>query len=195
MINQISIILIAYFIGSISFGIIFSRLFQLPDPRTFGSKNTGATNVMRTGNKKAAALTLMGDILKGASVVTVANQINLSQHEVMLVSFSVLIGHIFPVYYKFKGGKGVATALGVLVALNSLLALIILSIWIITFLIFRYSSLSAIIASLSSPFVAFYILNESMTILATCILIAFIIVLRHNSNIKNIFQGSEPRFT
>jgi len=194
MINQISIILIAYFIGSISFGIIFSRLFQLPDPRTFGSKNTGATNVMRTGNKKAAALTLMGDILKGASVVTVANQINLSQHEVMLVSFSVLIGHIFPVYYKFKGGKGVATALGVLVALNSLLALIILSIWIITFLIFRYSSLSAIIASLSSPFVAFYILNESMTILATCILIAFIIVLRHNSNIKNIFQGSEPRF-
>jgi glycerol-3-phosphate acyltransferase PlsY len=194
MINQIVIILIAYLIGSISFGIVISRLFQLSDPRTVGSRNTGATNVLRSGNKFAAILTLLGDVLKGTLVVGIAMQMNLAQYEVACISLSVLIGHIFPIYYKFKGGKGVATALGILLALNGLLALITLGIWVIIFIIWRYSSLSAILASLFSPFIAFYILNESVVILITCILIAILIIYRHQSNIKNIIQGIEPRF-
>tara|TARA_B100000767_G_scaffold271206_1_gene296357 strand:+ start:492 stop:1079 length:588 start_codon:yes stop_codon:yes gene_type:complete len=194
MINQILIISIAYLLGAISFGIIVSKIFKISDPRTFGSKNTGATNVMRSGNKYAAILTLIGDTLKGALVVTFAIKINLTDYEIICVSLAVLIGHIYPVYYKFKGGKGVATALGILLGLNQLLALSVIIIWILMFFIFRYSSLSAIVASLMAPIFSIYIFNESLNISIIYILIATLIILRHKPNIKNLIQGVEPKF-
>ena len=194
MINQILIISIAYLLGAISFGIIVSKIFKISDPRTFGSKNTGATNVMRSGNKYAAILTLIGDTLKGALVVTFAIKINLTDYEIIYVSLAVLIGHIYPVYYKFRGGKGVATALGILLGLNQLLALSVIIIWVLMFFIFRYSSLSAIVASLMAPILSIYIFNDSFSISIIYILIAALIILRHKSNIKNLLQGIEPKF-
>ena len=157
MINQIFLISSAYLIGSLSFGIIVSKFLNLSDPRTIGSKNPGATNVMRTGNKLAAVLTLLGDILKATIVVKIVILIGLTDLEIMQVCIAVLIGHTFPIYYKFKGGKGVATALGILLATNWILALSAIFIWLVIFSIWRYSSLSAIIASLSVPIISYFL--------------------------------------
>jgi glycerol-3-phosphate acyltransferase PlsY len=124
MVNTIFIIL-AYFIGSISFGILLSKIFKIQDPRSFGSKNPGATNVMRSGKKFVALLTLLGDMLKGTLVVLIAKYyLNFNDDQVLLIAAVVFIGHLFPVYYQFKGGKGVATALGVLLAIDSSIAII-----------------------------------------------------------------------
>jgi len=193
MINQIFLISSAYLIGSLSFGIIVSKFLNLSDPRTIGSKNTGATNVMRTGNKLAAVLTLLGDILKATIVVKIVILIGLNELETMQVCIAVLIGHTFPIYYKFKGGRGVATALGILLATNWILALSAIFIWLVIFSIWRYSSLSAIIASLSVPIIS-YFLNETSYILLTNILITVLIIFNHASNIKNLIKGIEPSF-
>ena len=193
MINQIFLISSAYLIGSLSFGIIVSKFLNLSDPRTIGSKNPGATNVMRTGNKLAAVLTLLGDILKATIVVKIVILIGLNELETMQVCIAVLIGHTFPIYYKFKGGRGVATALGILLATNWILALSAIFIWLVIFSIWRYSSLSAIIASLSVPIIS-YFLNETSYILLTNILITALIIFNHASNIKNLIKGIEPRF-
>jgi glycerol-3-phosphate acyltransferase PlsY len=193
MINQIFLISSAYLIGSLSFGIIVSKFLNLSDPRTIGSKNPGATNVMRTGNKLAAVLTLLGDILKATIVVKIVILIGLNELEIMQVCIAVLIGHTFPIYYKFKGGRGVATALGILLATNWILALSAIFIWLVIFSIWRYSSLSAIIASLSVPIIS-YFLNETSYILLTNILITALIIFNHASNIKNLIKGIEPSF-
>tara|TARA_B110000240_G_scaffold186684_1_gene223602 strand:- start:165 stop:752 length:588 start_codon:yes stop_codon:yes gene_type:complete len=193
MINQILLISIAYLIGSLSFGIIVSKLLNLSDPRTIGSKNPGATNVMRTGSKTAAILTLLGDILKATIVVSVAMLINLNELELMQVTLAVLIGHTYPVYYQFKGGKGVATALGILLASNWILALSVVFIWLVIFYIWRYSSLSAIAAALSVPIIS-YLINDTSHIFLTHVLIAALIIFNHQSNIKNLINGIEPSF-
>ena len=193
MINQILLISSAYLIGSLSFGIIVSKFLNLSDPRTIGSKNPGATNVMRTGNKLAAVLTLLGDILKATIVVKIVILIGLNELETMQVCIAVLIGHTFPIYYKFKGGRGVATALGILLATNWILALSAIFIWLVIFSIWRYSSLSAIIASLFVPIIS-YFLNETSYILLTNILITALIIFNHASNIKNLIKGIEPSF-
>ena len=193
MINQIFLISSAYLIGSLSFGIIVSKFLNLSDPRTIGSKNPGATNVMRTGNKLAAVLTLLGDILKATIVVKIVILIGLNELEIMQVCIAVLIGHTFPIYYKFKGGRGVATALGILLATNWILALSAIFIWLVIFSIWRYSSLSAIIASLFVPIIS-YFLNETSYILLTNILITALIIFNHASNIKNLIKGIEPSF-
>ena len=122
MINQLLIILFAYLVGSISSGIIVSQIFNLPDPRTIGSKNPGATNVMRSGNKKAAIFTLLGDLLKATFVLAIAEYLGFEDLVIVCVALAVLIGHIYPIFYKFRGGKGVATAIGILIALNFKLA-------------------------------------------------------------------------
>ena len=114
MINQLLIILFAYLVGSISSGIIVSRFFNLPDPRTIGSKNPGATNVMRSGNKKAAIFTLLGDLLKAIFVLAIAEYLGFDDLIIVCVALAVLIGHIYPIFYKFRGGKGVATAIGII---------------------------------------------------------------------------------
>ena len=193
MINQILFISSAYLIGSLSFGIIISKSLKLSDPRTIGSKNPGATNVMRTGSKLAAILTLFGDILKATIVVTVAIFFNLNDLELMQVTLAVLIGHTYPIYYNFKGGKGVATALGILLASNWILAISVVFIWLVIFSIWRYSSLAAITASFSLPIISYYI-NDTPYILLTNVLITALIIFNHNSNIKNLIKGIEPSF-
>jgi len=194
MINQLLIVLFAYLVGSISSGIIVSRIFSLPDPRTMGSKNPGATNVMRTGNKKAAALTLLGDLLKAIFVLFIANYLGFEGFIIICVSLAVLIGHIFPVFYKFRGGKGVATAVGILFALNFKLALIVICIWIFVFLIWRYSSLAAIFASISAPLIGFFILKDTSLNCVTYIIVTMIILITHQKNIKNLLSGKELKF-
>ena len=193
MINQILFICIAYLIGSLSFGIIISKFLNLTDPRTIGSKNPGATNILRMGNKLAAILTLLGDILKATIVVTIAILIDLNDLEIVQISLVLLIGHMYPIYYKFKGGKGVATAFGIILAINWVLALSVICIWLIIFSIWKFSSLAAIIASLSAPIIS-YFLNDSLFISIMYLLIAALIIFRHHSNIKNLIDGVEPSF-
>ena len=194
MINQLLIIVFAYLVGSISTGIIISRFFNLPDPRTMGSKNPGATNVMRTGNKKAAIFTLVGDLLKGTFVLLIASNLGFDGYSIIFVSLAVLIGHIFPIYYKFRGGKGVATAVGILITLNFKLALIVVCIWIFVFLIFRYSSLAAIVASISAPLIGIFILNDQSLNNFTYVMVTSIILMTHQKNIKNLISGKELKF-
>ena len=193
MINQILFISSAYLIGSLSFGIIISKFLNLNDPRTIGSKNPVATNVLRMGNKVAAILTLLGDILKATIVVSIAILMGFNELEIMQISLAVLLGHMYPIYYRFRGGKGVATAFGILLAVNWVLALIVIFIWLVTFSIWRYSSLAAIFASLSAPILS-YILNEQFFILIMNLIIATLIIFRHHSNIKNLIAGKEPSF-
>ena len=194
MINQLLIILFAYLVGSISSGIIVSRFFNLPDPRTIGSKNPGATNVMRSGNKKAAIFTLLGDLLKAIFVLAIAEYLGFEDLIIVCVALAVLIGHIYPIFYKFRGGKGVATAIGILIALNFKLALIVLSIWLIVFGIWRYSSLAAIVAAISAPIIAIFILRDQSLYCFAFTLITIIIIFKHQVNIRKLLSGTELKF-
>ena len=193
MINQILYIFIAYFIGSISFGILASKIFNIMDPRAMGSKNPGATNVLRTGNKYAAVFTLLGDMLKATLVVGIALSLNFSGNLLTAVILAVLLGHMYPIFYNFKGGKGVATALGILLAINLELALFTLLTWIIIFFISKYSSLSAIIAAIASPLIA-YFLNQGQHIIIISVVLAILILFRHKRNIQNLINGTESSF-
>jgi len=194
MINQLLIILFAYLVGSVSSGIIVSQIFNLPDPRTIGSKNPGATNVMRSGNKKAAIFTLLGDLLKAILVLTLAEYLGFNDLIIVCVALAVLIGHIYPIFYKFQGGKGVATAIGILIALNFKLALIVASIWLLVFGIWRYSSLAAIVAAISAPIVAIFILRDQSLYCIAFTLITIIILIKHQANIKKLLSGTELKF-
>ena len=193
MINQILYIFIAYFIGSISFGILASKIFNIMDPRAMGSKNPGATNVLRTGNKYAAVFTLLGDMLKATLVVGIALSLNFSGNLLTAVILAVLLGHMYPIFYNFKGGKGVATALGILLAINWELALFTLLTWIIIFFTSKYSSLSAIIAAIASPLIA-YFLNQDQHIIIISVVLAILILFRHKRNIQNLINGTESSF-
>jgi glycerol-3-phosphate acyltransferase PlsY len=193
MVNTIFIIL-AYFIGSISFGILLSKIFKIQDPRSFGSKNPGATNVMRSGKKFVALLTLLGDMLKGTLVVLIAKYyLNFNDDQVLLIAAAVFIGHLFPVYYQFKGGKGVATALGVLLAIESSIAILVLLIWLIVFLVSRISSLSAITAALCLPIIAFF-MHIDQNFLWLSLFLSMFLIYRHKENIKNLLEKKESNF-
>ena len=193
MINFIFIIL-AYFIGSISFGILLSKVFKIQDPRSFGSKNPGATNVMRSGKKLVALLTLLGDMLKGTIVVLIAKlYLNLTYDQVLLVAAAVFLGHLFPVYHQFKGGKGVATALGVLLAIDIHIAILVLTIWLVIFLISRISSLSAITAAICLPLITFF-MHVDQSFLLLCFFLSILLIYRHKENIKNLIGKKESNF-
>ena len=194
MINQLLIILFAYLVGSVSSGIIVSQIFNLPDPRTIGSKNPGATNVMRSGNKKAAIFTLLGDLLKAILVLAIAEYLGFNDLIIVCVALAVLIGHIYPIFYKFQGGKGVATAIGILFALNFKLALIVASIWLLVFSIWRYSSLAAIVAAISAPIIAIFILRDQSLYCIAFTLITIIILFKHQANIRKLLSGTELKF-
>jgi len=194
MINQLLIILFAYLVGSVSSGIIVSQIFNLPDPRTIGSKNPGATNVMRSGNKKAAIFTLLGDLLKAILVLTLAEYLGFNDLIIVCVALAVLIGHIYPIFYKFQGGKGVATAIGILIALNFKLALIVASIWLLVFGIWRYSSLAAIVAAISAPIIAIFILRDQSLYCIAFSCITIIILFKHQANIRKLLSGTELKF-
>ena len=193
MIYQIIITLIAYLIGSVSFGILASKLFNIADPRTMGSKNPGATNVMRQGNKVAAIFTLLGDMLKATILLSIAKFYGVSDSLIVLIAIALMLGHVYPIYYQFKGGKGVATALGVLLGISPVLALSVFIIWIIIFFIWKFSSLAAIGATLSSPIIALWIGLSNQLVFLMCIL-SLIILVRHKSNIKNLLNGTESGF-
>ena len=186
-------IVAAYLIGSISFGIIFSKLFGLPDPRTVGSGNIGATNIARSGKKLPAILTLLGDALKGWLPVWLALQSNMLMWVVAAVGLAVFFGHLYPIYHRFKGGKGVATALGVMLAVSPMLGLACLLTWALVFAISRFSSLSAIVAAALSPVFAWLLLPYKNYVLMVLVM-AVMLVWRHKSNIQKLLAGTEAGF-
>ena len=190
----IAFVLFAYLIGSISFAVIASKLFGLPDPRTFGSKNPGATNVLRTGKKAAAALTLLGDGAKGWLAVFLALHFaadyGVSEYGVAAVCIAVFLGHVYPVFFNFHGGKGVATLLGILLALNPWLGLSVLATWLVAILIWRISSLSALMAAALAPLYAVFLIGFNIFFM-TVLLLSLLLIWRHQSNIRNLLSGKE----
>jgi glycerol-3-phosphate acyltransferase PlsY len=190
--NEWGFIAAAYLLGSVAFGIVVSKLFGLPDPRTVGSGNPGATNVMRSGKKAAAVLTLLGDAGKGWLAVWLAQHFGLTMEWVCGVALAVFIGHLYPVFYGFKGGKGVATAAGVLLAISPMLGLGVLATWILAFAMWRVSSLAALIAAGLAPVYA-AIPGFSIVTATVCVLSA-LLVWRHRTNIRKLLDGTEPGF-
>ncbi|MGC2167220.1 MAG: glycerol-3-phosphate 1-O-acyltransferase PlsY [Gallionella sp.] len=192
----IAFIVAAYLLGSVSFAVVSSRLFGLADPRTYGSGNPGATNVLRSGKKVAAAFTLFGDAAKGWLAVFLSIQYAPEDDNgmlmVALVALSVFIGHLFPVYLRFKGGKGVATALGVLLAFNVWLGLAGLGMWLVVALVFRLSSLSALIAAAATPAYAIMLGLPREWVFASVVM-SLLLIWRHKSNIQNLLAGKESR--
>jgi len=183
----------AYLVGSIAFGILVSKLYGLPDPRTVGSGNIGATNVARSGKKMAAILTLLGDVFKGWFPVWIALQSGMLMWVVSGVGLAVFFGHLYPLYHGFKGGKGVATALGVMLAISSWLGLAALVTWLVVFSASRYSSLGAIVAALLAPVYAWYLLPYQDYIV-TVVVMSIFLIWRHRSNIQKLLAGTESGF-
>ena len=184
--------LIAYLFGSISSAIIVCKLMGLPDPRTLGSKNPGATNVLRIGGKKAAIITLFGDMLKGVIPVLLAKLLAVSDLTLAGVTFAAFIGHLYPIFFRFEGGKGVATALGCLLALSFPAGLCWVGTWFVIAVIFRYSSLSSLTASLLAPLYTWYFTNSYM-FAVTIAIMSVILIIRHRSNIVKLISGNESK--
>ena len=182
----------AYLLGSLSSAIAIARLFKLKDPREVGSGNPGATNILRYGGKQAAVLTLLGDILKGAIPVLVAQALGANSVILALTLLAAFLGHVFPVFHGFKGGKGVATAFGVLAALNGWVGLALVVSWLAIAVVTRYSSLSAITVAVLAPVYVWWFTREPAPILATGIM-ALLLLWRHRSNIQNLLAGSETK--
>ena len=195
MFNVLAIIA-AYLIGSLSFAVIVSKYYGMDDPRTYGSGNPGATNVLRSGKKKAAALTLLGDAVKGLVAVILArclqNALELSDATIALVAIAALVGHMWPIFFNFKGGKGVATALGVLLALSPATALLCALIWLVMAFGFKVSSLAALVATVCAPIFAFFMMPHASWAWTT-VFIAALVLYRHKSNIQNLIQGKESK--
>jgi acyl phosphate:glycerol-3-phosphate acyltransferase len=186
----------AYLLGSLSFAVIVSRAMRIPDPRQYGSGNPGATNVLRSGRKMAAVLTLLGDALKGWVAVVLATALapRFGQPEevALLCALAVFIGHLYPLFFRFQGGKGVATALGVLVGLNPWLGLACLLTWLLVAGVFRISSLAALTAAVLSPVYAGQLMGWGNTTIAVLV-IALLLVYRHKSNLIKLYKGEEGR--
>lgn len=189
--NTIGIIL-SYLIGSISSSIITARVMNLPDPRSLGSGNPGATNMLRTGSKKAAAITLIGDLLKGLIPLLIARWFQVENTYLCLIGLAAVIGHMYPVYYRFAGGKGVATTLGVLIGMQWQLALVWVALWITTAKLTGYSSLAALVAITALPIFS-YLFKFSNAVTITCLIIAAFVIWRHRSNINNLISGKESK--
>ena len=191
---------LAYLIGSISFAVVVSKCMNLPDPHSYGSGNPGATNVLRTGNKLAAALTFLGDALKGYFAVMIARLLlgdqsltaSLGSWVLCGVVLAVFLGHLFPIFHGFKGGKGVATACGILFGVNAILGVATLSTWIIVAVFLRYSSLAALAAAIFGPVYFVFLFGfqpMGIALLTVCLLLIW----RHRSNIQNLLNGTESR--
>ena len=184
--------LFGYLLGSVSTAIITCKIMGLSDPRTVGSNNPGATNVLRAGGKKAAIITLLGDMLKGLIPVLIAVLMDMPDEIIAATGIAAFLGHLFPLYYGFAGGKGVATILGVLLGTNWLLGLGTIGIWLFMALTLRYSSLSALVAASSSPVLAWFI-TQSAVISGCVAFMAMLLVWRHKSNIRKLLAGKEDK--
>jgi glycerol-3-phosphate acyltransferase PlsY len=189
-------VLAAYLLGSVSFAIVVSRVLALPDPRSYGSKNPGATNVLRSGSKTAAALTLLGDAAKGWLAVWLASKLAgtlpAAGLAAPLAGLAAFAGHLFPVFHRFQGGKGVATAGGVLLGFDPWLGLATIATWVVIVLLFRISSLAALAAALFAPCYAWWLFGLR-PLLAAVAAIALLLVWRHRANIGRLMAGTEPR--
>jgi acyl phosphate:glycerol-3-phosphate acyltransferase len=194
--NTLIAIIAAYLIGSLSFAVIVSKLMGLPDPHSYGSGNPGATNVLRTGKKLAALLTLLGDAGKGWFALWLAQkyatQFGLNEVALAGVALAVFIGHLYPIFFKFEGGKGVATAAGILFAIHVWLGLGTLATWLIIAVFFRYSSLAALSASLFAPFFTFYMFGATPYLAAVTVMCA-LLIWRHKENITKLINGTESK--
>ncbi len=194
--NTVLFVIAAYLVGSVSFALIFSKIFGLADPRTYGSKNPGATNVLRSGNKLAALLTLSGDAAKGWFAVWMAfhfgSDFQLDETGIAMVCVAVFLGHLFPVFARFKGGKGVATALGVLLGISPWLGLLVLATWLCVAVLTRYSSLSALISAILAPIYYGLLYGFNLYFIAIVVMSAFLIS-RHWKNIGNLLSGKESK--
>jgi glycerol-3-phosphate acyltransferase PlsY len=192
----VSVILAAYLLGSVPFAVVSSRMFGLADPRSYGSKNPGATNVLRSGHKAAAICTLIGDMAKGWLAVFLAQtygaELELSQGVLGAMALAVFFGHLYPLFLKFKGGKGVATAAGVLLAIDPSLGLIALGVWLAVVFIFRYSSLASMLAAAAASIAAFLFWGAGIPALVVGI-IAIALIARHWSNLQRLMAGTEPK--
>ncbi|MDE2401778.1 MAG: glycerol-3-phosphate 1-O-acyltransferase PlsY [Burkholderiales bacterium] len=183
---------LAYLIGSLSFAVIVSRLFGLSDPRTYGSGNPGATNVLRSGNKAAAVLTLLFDALKGYVPVWIARQWGMDELAVTVIGLAAFLGHLWPVFFRFEGGKGVATAAGLLLAFHPSLGASVLAVWLLMAIVFRYSSLAALTASIAAPLIHLWGWGFGpMTLGVT--LMSGLLIWRHAANIRKLLAGQESK--
>jgi glycerol-3-phosphate acyltransferase PlsY len=194
--NTVLLTIAAYLIGSISFAVVVSKFYGLDDPRTYGSGNPGATNVLRSGNKGAAIWTLIGDAFKGWIAVWLtshfADLLGAGDATIALVAIAVFVGHLWPVFFKFKGGKGVATAAGVLLALNVWLGVATLVTWLVVAYAFRYSSLAALVASIFAPFYYGLLFGAEPQMFAVLVM-SGLLIWRHAKNIGNLIAGKESR--
>ncbi len=191
---DISIISLAYLLGSVSTAIMVCNIMQLPDPRTQGSGNPGATNVLRVGGekgKKAAAITLFGDTLKGLIPLLVAHYLELNTLALALTGAAAFAGHLFPVFFGFKGGKGVATLLGVLFGFSWWLGLATAATWLIVAKVFKLSSLAALIATALAPVYLYFLIPNAIPLIVTTIIMVVILFWRHKSNIQKLLSGNE----
>ncbi len=182
----------AYLIGSISSAVLVARIMGLEDPRRAGSRNPGATNILRIGGKAAAAITLLGDVLKGAIPIVATRVFTADSLILSLVALAAFLGHLYPIFFGFKGGKGVATALGIYLALVPWLALAMAVTWLLMAVVFRYSSLAALTATALSPLYV-WLIEPDPIYLALCIVLAAFLFWRHRSNIHNLINGTENR--
>lgn len=196
VITTVAMTVAAYLLGSISFAVVMSKVFGIADPRTYGSKNPGATNVLRSGNKAAAVMTLLGDGAKGWLAVFLADHfagaLGVGDTAVALVAIAVFLGHLWPIFFRFVGGKGVATALGVLLGINPWLGLATLATWLIIAYAFRYSSLAALVAALFAPFYYGLLFGVDAILLAVVVM-SVLLAYRHSQNIANLLAGKESK--
>ena len=184
--------LFGYLLGSVSTAIITCKVMGLSDPRTVGSNNPGATNVLRAGGKKAAIITLLGDMLKGLIPVLIAVLLDMPHEVVAVTAVAAFLGHLFPLYYGFKGGKGVATILGTLLGIHWMLGLGTIGIWLFMAITLRYSSLSALVAAAGSPVLTWFI-TQSAVLTVSVMFMALLLIWRHKKNIQNLLAGQEDK--
>lgn len=192
LLQLIPFALLGYLLGSLPFAVIVSKAFGLADPRSHGSGNPGATNVLRTGNKFAALLTLLGDALKGWLAIRLAGVLGADTLGIVVAGITAFLGHVFPVFLKFKGGKGVATALGVLAGFSGILALTTAAAWFGTAALTRYSSLSSLVAALTAPLAAGFLIGR-IEVTTGITLMSALLIWRHRGNIQRLLNGTESR--
>lgn len=192
MTTMLACMLGGYLAGSIPFAVVVSRAMSLPDPRTYGSGNIGTTNVLRSGNRIAALLTLLGDAGKGWAAVLVSQVLGADGEQMAIVGFCAFIGHAFPVWLRFHGGKGVATAAGVLIALDWRVGLVVIGAWLAVAVVTRYSSLAALVGAVVAPLATGYFLGMG-PVMTAVIAMSVVLVLRHRANIGKLLRGEESR--
>jgi glycerol-3-phosphate acyltransferase PlsY len=187
---------LAYLLGSLSFAVIVSKAMRLDDPRSYGSGNPGATNVLRSGNKTAAVLTLLLDALKGVAAVLLARALSarfgFGETVIALAGLAAFLGHLYPVFFRFQGGKGVATAAGVLLALNVWVGLASLATWLVIAFATRYSSLAAMLTALLAPIYTFFLIGDLQVVVLVAVM-SVLLVWRHRSNIAKLLNGAESK--